>query len=119
MNISNENSKQSYEPKYHRNAESVIYLIYITLSKENTLYRPVYTEKNAGCTILCPCIRRVHKINALFQTLKSYAWAVTLRVESSLRLKPTELCDGNYHRNKNNSILIEWHDIPSSKIIAG
>ena len=33
-----------------------------------------------------------------------------------LKGKPTELCDGNYHRNKNNSILVEWHDIPKSKV---
>ena len=33
-----------------------------------------------------------------------------------LRGEPTELCDGNYHLNKNNSLLVEWHDIPSSKV---
>ena len=37
-NISNKNSKQSYQPKYYRNAESVIYLIYIILSIKSVIH---------------------------------------------------------------------------------
>ena len=36
-----------------------------------------------------------------------------------LRLKPTEICDGNYHRNKKNAVLIEWHHVSLSKIMTG